>query len=43
MTWGRETRDLGTLSMGRGDVWDGDAGDVNEYCKSLINAISLSL
>ena len=25
-TWGRETRDLGTLSMGRGDVWDRDAG-----------------
>ena len=24
-TWGRETRDLGTSSMGRGDVWDGDA------------------
>ena len=26
-TWGRETRDLRTSSMGRGDVWDGDAGD----------------
>ena len=27
-TWGlgRETRDLGTSSMGRGDVWDGDVG-----------------
>ena len=25
-TWGRETRDLGASSMGRGDVWDGDAG-----------------
>ena len=25
-TWGRETRDLGTSSMGRGDVWDRDAG-----------------
>ena len=24
-TWGRETRDLRTSSMGRGDVWDGDA------------------
>ena len=24
--WGRVTRDLGTSSMGRGDVWDGDAG-----------------
>ena len=23
-TWGRETKDLGTSSMGRGDVWDGD-------------------
>ena len=43
-TWGRETRDLRTSSMGRGDVWDGDVGrqiqrrgglgDVNEYCKS---------
>ena len=43
-TWGRKTRDLGTSSMIRGDVWDGDAGtsktgmqgtrDVNEYCKS---------
>ena len=39
------TWDLGTSSMGRGDVWDGDAGtsktetqgtwDVNEYRKSL--------
>ena len=29
------TWDLETSSMGRGDVWDGDAGDVNEYCKSL--------
>ena len=27
-TWGRETRDLGTSSMGRGDVWDGDAGAI---------------
>ena len=41
-TWGRETRDLSTLSMGRGDVWDagtsktGTQGtrDVNNYCKS---------
>jgi len=43
-TWGRETRDLRTSSMGRRDVWDGDAGtsntgtqgtrDVNNYCKS---------
>ena len=43
-TWGRETRDLRTSSMGRGDVWDGDAGtsktgtrgtrDVNDYHKS---------
>ena len=32
----RDEADLGTsISMGRGDVWDGDAGDVNEYCKSL--------
>ena len=43
-TWGRETGDLRISSMGRGDVWDGDAGtsktgtqgtwDVNNYCKS---------
>ena len=43
-TWGRETRDLTTSSLGRRDVWDGDAGtsntgtqgtrDVNNYCKS---------
>ena len=43
-TWGRETRDLRASSMGRGDVWDGDAGmlktgmretrDVNDYCRS---------
>ena len=25
-TWGRETRDLSTSSMGREDVWDEDAG-----------------
>ena len=41
VTWRRETRELGTSSMGRWDVWDGDAGrqiqgrgDVNEHCKS---------
>ena len=28
-TWGRETRDLRTPSMGRRDVWDGDAGTSN--------------
>ena len=28
-TWERETRDLGTSSMGRRDVWDGDAGKSN--------------
>ena len=43
-TWGRETRDLRTSSMGRGDLWDGDTGTsnietegtrkVNNYCKS---------
>ena len=43
-TQGRETRDLRISSMGRGDLWDGDAGtsntvtqrtrDVNNYCKS---------
>ena len=26
VTRGRGTRDLGTSSMERGDVWDGDAG-----------------
>ena len=40
----RDVRDLRTSTMGRGDVWDGDAGtsntgtqgtrDVNDYCKS---------
>ena len=25
-TWGRETRDLGTSTTGRGDVWDWDEG-----------------
>ena len=40
-SWKRETKDLGTSSMGRGDEWGGDAGrqirgrrDVNDYCKS---------
>ena len=38
-TWGRETRDLRTSSMGRRGVWDGDVknrdtGDANDYCKS---------
>ena len=40
-TWGPETRDLGTSSMGPGDVWDRDTGsqiqgcgNVNDYCKS---------
>ena len=28
-TWGRETRDLGKSSMGRGDVWDGNEGTSN--------------
>ena len=52
-TWGRDTRDLGTSRMGRGDVWDlhsgrqiqrrGGRGDVNNYCQwSEVNAISLS-
>ena len=32
-TWGRETRDLRTSSVGCGDVWDGDTGmrEVNDY------------
>ena len=43
-TWGRNTRNLRTSSMGRGDVWDGETGtsktgtqgtrDVNDYRKS---------
>ena len=38
-TWGRDTRNLRTSSMGRGDVWDGETGtqrtqDVNDYRKS---------
>ena len=41
-TWGRETRDLRTSSMGRGDVWDGDAGCEELLQKSEVNAISLS-
>ena len=43
--WGREGRDVGTSSMGRGDVWDGDAGMSNigtREVKSEVNAISLS-
>ena len=28
-TWGSETKDLRTSSMGRGDVWDRDAGTSN--------------
>ena len=39
VTRGRETRDLGTSSMGRGDVGRqiqgrGERGDFNEYCKN---------
>ena len=38
-TWGRETRDLGTSSMGRGDAGTSKTGtqgtrDVNKYRKS---------
>ena len=43
-TWGHETKDLRTSSLGCPDVRDGDAGtsntgtqgtrDVNNYCKS---------
>ena len=43
-TWGRDTRNLRTSSMGREDVWDGDTGTsktgtqgtrhVNDYRKS---------
>ena len=43
--WGHEGRDVGTSSMGRGDVWDGDAGTSNigtREIKSEVNAISLS-
>ena len=49
-TWGRETRDLRTSSMGRGDVWGGDvknrdtgdAGCERLLQKSEVNEISLS-
>ena len=52
-TWGREMTDLRTSSMGRGDVWDADAGtsntgtqgtrDVNNWLqKSEVNAISVT-
>ena len=34
-TWGRVTKDLGTSSMGRGDVWEGDAEDVNGFSGNL--------
>ena len=34
-TWGRETRDLRTSSMGRGDVWDGDRGRQKLGCRGL--------
>ena len=43
--WEHEGRDVGTSSMGRGDVWDGDAGTSNigtREVKSEVNAISLS-
>ena len=33
-TWGRETRDLRTLRMGRGDVKNRDAGDAG--CEELL-------
>ena len=33
LVWGRETRDLRTSSMGRGDVWDGDTGTLNQGCR----------
>ena len=36
-TWGRETRDLSTSSMGREDVWDGDAGTSNTGTRDLNN------
>ena len=49
-TWGRETRDLRTSSMGREDVWDGDVRTSNrgtqgtrDYRKSWeVNAISVT-
>ena len=45
-TWGRETRDLRTSTMGRGDVWEaGDAGEAGcEWLlqKSQVNAISVT-
>ena len=44
-TWDVGTRDEGlarTSSMGRGDVWDGDAGCEELLQKAEVNAISLS-
>ena len=34
-TWGRETIDLGTSSMGRRDVWDRDAGRKIQGCGAV--------
>ena len=41
-TWGRETRDLRTSSMGRWDVCDWEAGCDCLSQKSGVNAISIS-
>ena len=44
-TWGRETRDFGTSSMGRGEVKNRNARDAEceeLWQKSEVNAISLS-
>ena len=35
--WGRETRDLRTSSIGRGDVWDGDTGTSNTGTQGMRN------
>ena len=36
-TWGHETRDLRTSSIGRGDVWDGNRGTSNTGTQGMRN------
>ena len=36
-TWGRETRNLRTSSIGREDVWDRDVGTSNTRSRDLNN------
>ena len=39
--WGRETRELGTSSMGRKDEWDGDAGDAGTLMSVSLKSLFL--